>query len=392
MKNNLCIVLGLSFLLSSLTSCEPEDELNALKTSDSTIEINPSSQLQVESKSYDREQIESVSCDAIETTILYAGQDIDIGYVHISNSEKELYIQYDLSQTSRSLIETHLYVGNQEDIPYTNSGNPKIGHFQYHATQDYSNNKSYIYSIPLEDLDDCFVVIAHAVVSGSDKNQGTETAFGYGKHEFSGNRWGWYMDYCQQECEDAGENGDDESFDGSTGGNETDSSVGFTGIDNGFDDCIEGYAFNAANQADSRCFLSDGFEQWGWTNQVFYDYRANYVTGYSQNFPLLASAFQCDISNSLEVGYLSLTVTGGDGQYYADMEFVITDLTYNLEDIDLYVGNRAYPLDGSNNPSISTDLFNYMASSVNSKNHLFKDVPWPAEANFIGRVTVCPTN
>ena len=90
MKNNLCIVLGLSFLLSSLTSCEPEDELNTLKTSDSTIEINPSSQLQVESKSYDREQIESVSCDAIETTILYAGQDIDVGYVHISNSEKEL--------------------------------------------------------------------------------------------------------------------------------------------------------------------------------------------------------------------------------------------------------------------------------------------------------------
>lgn len=392
MKNNLCIVLGLSFLLSSLTSCEPEDELNALKTSDSTIDINPSSQLQVESTSYDKEQVESVSCDEIETTILYAGQDIDVGFVHISNSEKELFVRYDLSQTNWSLNETHLYVGNQDDIPYTSSGNPKIGNFQYHATQDNSDNKSYLYSIPLEDLDECFIIIAHAVVSDSDKNQGAETAFGYGKHEFPGNRWGWYLDYCQQECEDDDENGDDELFNDSTGGNEPDSSGSFTGIDNDFDDCIEGYAFNASKQADSRCFLSDGFEQWGWTNQVFYDYRANYVTGYTQNFPLLASAFQCDISNSLEVGYVRLTVTGGDGQYYADVEFVISDLTYHLDDIDLYVGNKAYPDDVSNIRSISPDLFNYRASSVDSKKHLFKNVPWPSDTNFIGRVTVCPAN
>jgi hypothetical protein len=119
----------------------------------------------------------------------------------------------------------------------------------------------------------------------------------------------------------------------------------------------------------------------------------NYITGYVQRFPLLASAFQCDIQNSLEVGYVNLKVTGGDGRFYAEMEVILTDSTYDLEEFDLYVGTDRYPLDNSQNATVLPEFYGTInASSIGSKSYYTGTIPWPSNSNFIARAVICPAN
>jgi len=387
MKKNLRIVLGLVFLFQAIASCEPEDEINALKTNDSPIIISEKDQVDPAAGTYDIERVEEDSCDEIESTTLYAGQEMDVGWVHISNSEDYLFVSYDLNHTSWSLQETHLYVGSEQGIPRTQARNPKIGHFQYHSEQDESHRKEYLYAIPSADLDECLVIVAHALVENDEDARHTETAFGYGHgNAFSGSRWGWFIDYCLQECEDMEENGDDESDD-----TEAFDEGPYTPFPDWGTDCLVGYAFNSTDPTDSHCFLSDGFEQWGWSNQMLYDPRMNYVSGYVQNFPLLASAFQCDISNSLEVGDVEVRLTGGDGRYQAEVRITITDTTYDLEDFNLYVGTERYPLDDNQNSTIRVEYFDYGATSLGTREYSTGQIPWHANSNFIARAVLCPT-
>lgn len=384
MKKNLRIVLGLVFLLYTFASCDPEDEPNALKNNDSPVTISEKEQIQLQPHSYDRKQIIELSCDEIESTTLYAGQHLDVGWVHISNSEDMIFVTYDLNHTSWSLQETHLFIGSEEDIPYTKSGNPKIGHFPYHEEQDDTSSKEYTFAVPKVETEGCVVIIAHAVIENDGDVRSTETAFAYGhENEFPGKRWGWFIDYCLQECDDIDENADSEAQSGY-----------YEAFDQGSNywnaDCLESYAFNSTDRSDSHCFLSDDFDMWGWTNQLFYSQQMNYVTGYRQSFPLLASAYQCDISNSLEVGYVTLRITGGDGRFMAEVEVFITDDTYDLQDFDLYVGAERYPLDNSQNPTILPEFYTYHESSFDAEFFSLGSIPWPSNANFIARAILCP--
>ena len=386
MKKNLVLVLGLVFLLYPIASCEPEDELNSMKSSESPTTLSTDNRIIQEDQSLDKEQIETVSCDEIESTTLYAGQDIEVGLVHISNSSDKIFITYDLTHTTWSLQETHLYIGSEQEIPYTKSGNPKIGNFPYHAEQSETRKKEFTYAIPTGELEDCMVIIAHAVVQRDDHSDQEETAFAFESgNEFPGSRWGWYMDYCLQECEDVIENEDEENPDNQDYTTNDSSNVSDL-------DCLESYAFHSVNQSDANCFLSSGFEQWGWTNQVFYNPQMNYVTGYVLDFPLLASAYQCDIRNSLEVGYIRVRVTGGDGRFTADVDVHITDSTYDLRAFDMYVGTDKYPLDNSLNQTVLPEFYNYHETLSGTRILTLSDIPWPSNAYFIGRSELCPAN
>ena len=387
MKKNLVLVLGLVFLLYPIVSCEPEDELNSMKSSESPIQINKASQIDLKPRFLDRDQIKAASCDDIESTTLYSSQNLEVGLLHISNSDSELFITYDLSDTTWSLSETHLYVGKEADIPY-DSGNPKVGYFPYHSGPIEGKDKEYTFVIPKGDLDTCLVIIAQAVVQRDDRTDLKETAFGYGhENNFPGDEWGWYIDYCMQECDDKHENEDKQEVSSVDPGS---TETGFS--EDWMEDCLESYAFNSKEQADSQCFLSDGFDQWGWTNQLFYSQPMNYVTGYVHNYPLLASAYQCDIRNSLEVGYLTITITGNEGGFQATAEVTITDETYDLQSFDLYVGTKRYPLNDSGEVTLSTEFFNHRAAGIRRKILKIESIPWPINANFIARGLLCPAN
>ncbi len=386
MKKNLVLVLGLVFLLYPIASCETEDELNSMKSSEPPIQINKESQIELEPNTFDKKKAEAASCDDMESTTLYASNDLEVGLVHISNSENEIFVTYDLKNTTWSLTETHLYVGAEGDIPYA-SGHPRIGHFPYHAQQNNGNVKEYTFVIPKNDLDTCLVIIAHAVVQRDDRAELKETAFGYGhENDFSGNGWGWFIDYCMQECNDLHEN--DDKIEDSNGKYEKARDMN---SEERAADCLESFAFNSTEESDSQCFLSSGFDQWGWTNQVFYSQQMNYASGYVKSFPLLASAYQCDIRNSLEVGYLTLTITGNDGNFNALAEVTITDQTYDLDSFDLYVGAERYPLDDSLEPTLLPKFYNFRESSIGAKTYSMTDIPWPVNANFIARGVLCPT-
>jgi hypothetical protein len=383
MKKNLVLVLGLVILLYPINSCDPEDELNTMKNSDSPTNTSNKNLIVPDDQTYDSDQIEAMSCDEIETTTLYAGKSIDVGLVHISNSADKLFVTFDLTHTQWSLKESHLYVGSEKDIPYTNSGNPKIGQFPYRSEPNDTTHKEFTYAIPVKDLEECFVLIAHAVVEKDDNSGQTETAFGFDQENiFPGGRWGWFMDYCQQECDDIVEIGDQADPESDNGQNDYGST----------EDCLESYAYHFSNQSDANCFLTEGFEQWGWTNQVFYTPQMNYVTGYVLNFPLLASAYQCDIRNSLEVGYVEVRITGGDGRFTANIDVMVTDSTYDLRAVDLYIGQEKFPLDGSSNQTVLPEFYNYRESLTETRRLTLSNLPWPSNAHFIARGLLCPVN
>ena len=141
-------------------------------------------------------------CGDEVVTTLYAGRSIDVGTLTIGNDEDDLVITYTLDG-DWELSETHLFVGDCDDIPLTGAGNPKIGHFPYTASHG-SGTTEYTYVISLDDLDDCYCISAHAAVvevDGDGEVISEETAFGEGEYEFTGTRWGWYMEYCTEACD-----------------------------------------------------------------------------------------------------------------------------------------------------------------------------------------------
>jgi len=399
------------------TSCDQEDEIN-LSQFESQIVVDKQSQIVLEPTTLNKEEIEASSCDEPVEVTLYAGQHIVAGDVRISNSEEELFITYDLNNTSWALKETHLYVGPEAGIPYTNSGNPKIGHFPYHGEHD--KTKEYTYSIPLDGLDDCFVIITHAVVvSGQGGSSGSsETAFGYGNNTFPGNRWGWFLDYCQQECSedgsgtqgdnnsgennDSGENDNGTDGNGTTANSNTDGSGGTqgnqgeTGSGGGEQNppatCMTAFAFNADAQQDTRCFLDDGFSSPGWTNLLSYDPLADYVQGDYHRVPLLANVDGCTTANSLDVGYVDVRITGGDGVFFADVTFVVTDPEYVLQEAYLYAGRDKYPDDQYGADTVNTYYFGSSVTGLNSSSHTFTQVKWYSSSYFIAQANVCPAS
>lgn len=104
--------------------------------------------------------------DEVEVT-LYAGQDIDVGTVTVSNDATNLYVEY--STTGGWLLgETHLAVATSlSGIPQTKTGNPKVGKFDHQMEHD-PPVTDYTYTISLADAGydpgDALVIAAHAEV------------------------------------------------------------------------------------------------------------------------------------------------------------------------------------------------------------------------------------
>jgi len=348
-------------LFLSVFSCEQEDKLSSQKSVDSNIIIDQNSKIDLVQTTLTKEQIENGSCGNSKTVAFLAGQHIDVGDIIISNDDNNLYITYDLEGGNWWLKETHLFVGNYDAIPFNGGGNPKIGHFPYHG--DHGQTQNYVFTIPLDKLEDCFEIIAHAEVVQIEGGQtiGSETAFGIGDGEFPGSRWGWYISHCEQEC----------------------------------DACMDGFAFNLADTAKSTCFIDDGFNQWGWTNEFVYSELKNYQLNNTSNYqiPIYANAQVCDYTKSMEIGYLEINVHGGDGKFYANIKYEITNRDYKITEVNLNIDSEKYPKDGDGKDTVIPAYYTYSIDDLNGFSHSIDDIVWPTSideiAFIIAHVTVC---
>jgi hypothetical protein len=140
------------------------------------------------------------TCDTSGTFTLLAGQNIDVGDVMIWHDTENLYVRY-TTDGDWWITETHVFVGDEADLPTTGSGNPKIGKFPYSADHNPAV-QTVTYTFDLEDdlgweKGDEFFIMAHAVVEkvvGGEVVQ-EETAWGCEEDYENGNRWACYIDY-----------------------------------------------------------------------------------------------------------------------------------------------------------------------------------------------------
>jgi len=162
------------------------------------------------------------------TIDLLAGQHKLAGKVMVSSDNTNLLVTYKVN-SGWTMTASHLYVGFCDQMPTTRKGNPKIGRFPY--KEDHGTGVSeYSYSIPLDEINDCFCLAAHAVVgcgdefieptepnptppivtvapenvttsknaaNDGDNNCSEETAWAKGT-EFPGNSWAMYTEFCEE--------------------------------------------------------------------------------------------------------------------------------------------------------------------------------------------------
>jgi hypothetical protein len=199
------------------------------------------------------------------------------------------------------MSEVHLYIGM--DIP--SSAAP--GQFPFVFDGWTSTKTSFTFDIPYSfleslsgDLYSCYKVMAHAAVENSALAQ-SETAWGEGG-KTGHTAWSMAFDICLSEDNGGG------------------------GVGGG-DPLIEtAYAFNSAY---STCFIPT-FGNWGWTNEV--------TAGTLYTFDLIAAAGQCDISAGIDVGSVTLEITGTS----AEVTYTMTP-PFVLEEVHFYIGTTEFP-------------------------------------------------
>lgn len=170
-------------------SCSTENLSNEEIAKDSNFEVSETI------KDYTQSTIQEESCITVN---LIAGQHYTAGAVTLDIDGENLIITFS-TNSDWSIKATHLSVGNCDDdsIPVTNSGNPKVGNFEYSAEHADGTNEV-VYIISLAGLGDNICFAAHAEVVGPD---GEETAWAEGT-EFAGNGWAMYVETSLENCDE----------------------------------------------------------------------------------------------------------------------------------------------------------------------------------------------
>lgn len=133
-------------------------------------------------------------CGEIFTTPFIAGQNYNAGTVQIANTKTKLYISITMLE-GWELDCTHLYIGAYDDIPFNNSGNPKIGNFPFCSCFNKGVDKV-IYEFNISDFSSTPTILVHGEVSGTS----CETAWAFGIEFPEAERWGWYINYTMKSC------------------------------------------------------------------------------------------------------------------------------------------------------------------------------------------------
>lgn len=144
---------------------------------------------------------------------IFAGQNIDAGYVEISNDGTNFEVEY-FATGDWKFSELHLYVGDLIKAPTTGSGNPIPGRFDHKVTFTTAVT-SYSFVIPISNIsvtNGCVIVAAHSKMkrysaTGSVVQQETGWA---GLNPFSGANWATYSNYCLETTDGGGSGNDTE--------------------------------------------------------------------------------------------------------------------------------------------------------------------------------------
>ncbi|MBL7471254.1 hypothetical protein [Robertkochia sediminum] len=98
--------------------------------------------------------------------------------------------------------------------------------------------------------------------------------------------------------------------------------------------------FARGNDEQAMCFLNDGFNRWGWTNELTQEG--------AYTFNLYAGAGQCDTEKGTLVGFAEINYTDGTVSVSVSMLEGFT-----LSETHLYVGNDPYPLNVNGNETVA---------------------------------------
>ena len=129
----------------------------------------------------------------IYQTDLIAGQNILIGYVSVTLDYGNVYVNYSTEESDWEINETHLFIGDLNDLPTNNNGNPQIGHFPFSEEHTIGTNTVFYLGNDLLP-GDCFYVAAHAVVTNTTNGQ-EETAWADGE-PIGENSWAMMFEAC----------------------------------------------------------------------------------------------------------------------------------------------------------------------------------------------------
>jgi len=88
-----------------------------------------------------------------------------VGNITVTDDGTNITVNYEITEPGWFIKETHLYIGPECEIPATNSGNPKVGHFTYVDEHDPAVS-SFTYG-PFPSPEEDYVIAAHAVVGGA---------------------------------------------------------------------------------------------------------------------------------------------------------------------------------------------------------------------------------
>jgi len=118
---------------------------------------------------------------------LIAGQNTPIGTVSVFYDGTNITVVYE-TNGNWTLELTHLWIGDCDNLPTNNPGNPIIGQFPY--SESHPGATTFTYVIPASDFDGIvnICVAAHAEVIGAT----SETAWAEGI-SFPGNNWAMYF-------------------------------------------------------------------------------------------------------------------------------------------------------------------------------------------------------
>ena len=149
-------------------------------------------------------------CDKID---LVAGQDIDVGIVHIWFTEGTIHIAYEITEDGWWITATHLslvvktpdengYCDCKADFPVTKKGSPIPGHFAFYTADNH--DKTITYAIDFDSdlliggdfaFGKCLCIAAHAVVVKEEGGYVVDTQTGWGEGpRFTDKDWAMY--YC----------------------------------------------------------------------------------------------------------------------------------------------------------------------------------------------------
>ena len=130
------------------------------------------------------------------TTNLIAGQNMVAGTVSVDSDGQTLTITY-TTNSDWTIDATHLSIGNCDEqwVPTTGSGNPKVGKFEHSASHP-DGTTTVTYYLDQSVLNENYCFAAHAEVSGPSN----ETAWAEGL-DFDGNSWAMYVEAFLSDCD-----------------------------------------------------------------------------------------------------------------------------------------------------------------------------------------------